>query len=100
LLVKRPAEPRASVPALTLTEVTSAVPLRFELAVTVIAPAPRLAATVPPPKAYVTAVSLPEPASEPLVIAKLETVSVELPRSRLPPATVTAVESARTFEAP
>ena len=51
LLVKRLADPSVSVPAFRLTVLTSAVPFRFELAVTVIVPAPRLPVTVPPPRA-------------------------------------------------
>ena len=51
LLAKRPAEPSVRVPAFRLTAVTSAVPFKDELAVTVIAPAPRLPATLPPPRA-------------------------------------------------
>ena len=43
---------------------------------------------------------MPEPVSEPLEIVKLATVSLFEPRARLPPETVTAVDSESTPELP
>jgi len=58
--------------------------------VEVAAPLPRLPFTVPPLRAYVSAVSVPEPPRVPLVIVKLPTVSVFVEVSRVLPLTVTA----------
>ena len=90
----RPAEPRFTVPPLTV-RFAPRVPLREVVPVEAVAePLPKLAVSVPPLRVYVPAVSVPLPPRIPVPLrVKVDTVSLLAPKPNVPLETVTVAES-------
>ena len=97
----RPAEPRFTVPPLTV-RFAPRVPLREVVPVEAVAePLPKLAVSVPPLRVYVPAVSVPLPPRIPVPLrVKVDTVSLLAPKPKVPPETVTAAPFAKRSAAP
>ena len=96
--VKRLAEPRVVVPAVTFTTEAAEVTDKVRVALRLSVPAPRLMFRVPLFRSYVVAVRVPVPPSVPPESVSVPTVSLP-PKVKVPAESVRAVVSSRRLVA-